>query len=158
MIHDAKRPRAQGTRKRGPRASARSEARNVLEFRLMRMHFACLSVRARARKVRASADQGPKLGQRNIGQRPYACRPAHCHCYFLHSRGGPLQGAVPRWLDRSMTLLLSRHHCQHVEDAPGSDRYIWAHCSTKVFLVPKIAGRYLVVGRLSWADGKNEFA
>ena len=70
MIHDAKRPRAQGTRKRGPRASARSEVRNVLEFRLMRMHFAYLSVRARARKVRASADQGPKLGQRNIGQRP----------------------------------------------------------------------------------------
>ena len=71
MINDAKRPRAQGTRKRGPRASARSEVRNVLEFRLMRMHFAYLSVRARARKVRASADQGPKLGQRNIGQRPY---------------------------------------------------------------------------------------
>ena len=68
MINDAKRPRAQGTRKRGPRASARSEARNVLEFRLMRMHF-CMFVRAR--KVRASADQGPKLGQRNIGQRPY---------------------------------------------------------------------------------------
>ena len=68
MIHDAKRPRAQGTRKRGPRASARSEARNVLEFRLM--HFACLDVRAGSAQVRT---KGQKLGQRNIGigQRPY---------------------------------------------------------------------------------------
>eukprot|EP00439_Symbiodinium_sp_Y106_P029772 s7052_g3.t1 len=55
----------------GPRASARSEAKNVLEFRLVRTHFANLSVCARACKVRASADQGPKLGQRNIGQRPH---------------------------------------------------------------------------------------
>ena len=52
MINDAKRPRAQGMRKRGPRASARSEARNVMEFRLMRMHFAYLSVRARSAQVR----------------------------------------------------------------------------------------------------------
>ena len=68
MINDAKRPRAQVTRKRGPRASARSEARNVLEFRLMRMHFAYLLVRARSAQVRI---KGQKLGQRNIGQRPY---------------------------------------------------------------------------------------
>ena len=156
MINDAKRPRTQVSADQGQAQSLKLGT--SWSFVSCECIFAYLSVRSRARKVRASADQGPKLGQRNIGQRPYACRPAHCHCYFLHSRGGPLQGAVPRWLDRSMTLLLSRHHCQHVEDAPGSDRYIWAHCSTKVFLVPKIAGRYLVVGRLSWADGKNEFA
>ena len=65
----------------------------------------------------------------------------------------PLQGAVPRWLDRSMTLLLSSYmlwatgisNWQYVEDAPGSDCYTRAHCSTKIFLVPQMAGWYLVV-------------
>ena len=87
MINHAKRPRAQGTRKRGPRASARSEARNVLEFRLMRMHFACLDVRAGSVQVRT---KGQKLGQRNIGigQRPYTylCLPVFISIYVLAYR------------------------------------------------------------------------
>ena len=66
MINDATRPGAQGTRKCGPRGSNNLKFGMSCSFVSLNV-FKCLC--ARAHKLPACADRGPKLGKRNVGQR-----------------------------------------------------------------------------------------